>query len=181
MKRYQEWAKRGSTLRQRFITLGFAGVLFLLVLPVALIQSGAALDQRLHLPALKAGAANPVIGLILMIGGFLLAWWTMYVQMTIGEGTPVPVMPTQRLIVKAPFTYCRNPMTLGTWAAYTGMGAWAGSISAVGIVLIFISLLLLYIKFVEEKELEARFGAEYLAYKQSTPFILPRLRPRKEQ
>jgi protein-S-isoprenylcysteine O-methyltransferase Ste14 len=36
----------------------------------------------------------------------------------------------------------------------------------------------LYIKLIEEKELEARFGLDYLAYKRNTPFILPRLRSR---
>jgi len=36
------------------------------------------------------------------------------------------------------------------------------------------ALLLSYVKFIEEKELAARFGAEYLAYKRETPFILPR-------
>jgi protein-S-isoprenylcysteine O-methyltransferase Ste14 len=35
---------------------------------------------------------------------------------------------------------------------------------------------LAYLKLVEERELEARFGEDYLAYKRSTPFIVPRLR-----
>lgn len=89
----------------------------------------------------------------------------------------MPVMPTQKLVVIRPFTYCRNPMTLGTILAYLGVCVWIGSISAVVIVLIFTILLLLYVKLLEEKELEARFGAEYLEYKRNTPFILPRFRP----
>jgi protein-S-isoprenylcysteine O-methyltransferase Ste14 len=181
MKRYLEWAKHEYSLRQLVFTLILAGFLFLLILPYLLINSSAAIDQRLHLPKISAGAANPVTGVILIIGGISLAWWSIYAQITLGRGTPLPVVPTQKLIVKAPFTYCRNPMTLGTFIAYSGIGVWIASLSAVGIVLIFTSLLLLYIKFFEEKELAARFGAEYLAYKQSTPFILPRLRPRKEQ
>jgi len=40
------------------------------------------------------------------------------------------------------------------------------------------SLLLLYLKLVEEKELAERFGDEYLAYKREVPFILPRM-PRR--
>jgi protein-S-isoprenylcysteine O-methyltransferase Ste14 len=31
----------------------------------------------------------------------------------------------------------------------------------------------IYIKLVEERELEARFGNAYLSYKKSTPFIVP--------
>jgi protein-S-isoprenylcysteine O-methyltransferase Ste14 len=40
-------------------------------------------------------------------------------------------------------------------------------------VLIFSVIILLYIRFIEEKELEIRFGDEYLAYKKRTPFIIP--------
>jgi protein-S-isoprenylcysteine O-methyltransferase Ste14 len=100
--------------------------------------------------------------------------WSIEAQLTIGGGTPVPLVPTKKLVVRAPFTYCRNPMTLGTILAYLGVCVWIGSISALGIVVILMTALLLYIKLIEEKELEARFGAEYLAYKRETPFILPR-------
>jgi protein-S-isoprenylcysteine O-methyltransferase Ste14 len=46
-------------------------------------------------------------------------------------------------------------------------------------VLFFAVLLVVYIKSFEEKELEARFGDEYRAYKRNTPFLIPRLRSRK--
>jgi hypothetical protein len=36
-------------------------------------------------------------------------------------------------------------------------------------------LLLAYIKLFEERELEARFGPEYVEYKRTTPFLIPRL------
>ena len=34
-------------------------------------------------------------------------------------------------------------------------------------------MLLVYLKLIEEKELEMRFGQDYLEYKKNTPFILP--------
>jgi protein-S-isoprenylcysteine O-methyltransferase Ste14 len=34
-------------------------------------------------------------------------------------------------------------------------------------------ILIAYIKLVEEKELEFRFGKEYVDYKNDTPFIIP--------
>jgi protein-S-isoprenylcysteine O-methyltransferase Ste14 len=43
-------------------------------------------------------------------------------------------------------------------------------------VLVFSSIILSYIKFVEEKELEQRYGDEYTEYKKRTPFIIPRLK-----
>jgi len=84
------------------------------------------------------------------------------------------MMLTKRLIIEGPYTYCRNPMGLGIFVFYLGFGFLTGSISSIGFTLLFMSLLLLYYKFVEEKELEARFGQEYIEYKKRTPFIIPR-------
>jgi protein-S-isoprenylcysteine O-methyltransferase Ste14 len=41
-------------------------------------------------------------------------------------------------------------------------------------VLLCAGLLLIYIKRVEEKEMEIRFDQNYLAYKRQTPFLIPR-------
>ncbi len=40
-------------------------------------------------------------------------------------------------------------------------------------VLTFSVIILLFTKFIEEKELEKRFGGEYLVYKRTTPFLIP--------
>ena len=64
-------------------------------------------------------------------------------------------------------------MTLGTIVAYSGVAIWVGSVTALLAVLIFLLVLLAYLKLIEEKELELRFGGEYVEYKKTTPFILP--------
>jgi protein-S-isoprenylcysteine O-methyltransferase Ste14 len=178
MKKYQEWAKREYSLRHHLVVLGCAGLLVVLILPSLLVVSSAAIDQWLHLPGFVVGAINPIAGLLLIVGGLFLGLWSVYAQITIGMGTPVPLVPTRKLVVKKPFTCCRNPMTLGTFLIYVGIAVWIGSFSAIALVVFFIAILLLYIKLIEEKELEARFGLDYLAYKRNTPFILPRLRSR---
>jgi protein-S-isoprenylcysteine O-methyltransferase Ste14 len=48
-----------------------------------------------------------------------------------------------------------------------------GSFSAVGLAIIYPVGILIYIKLIEEKELEERFGSEYLEYKRRTPFLIP--------
>jgi protein-S-isoprenylcysteine O-methyltransferase Ste14 len=105
--------------------------------------------------------------------GWLFANWTIRVQFSTGKGTPIPLMPTQKLVVKGPYTYCRNPMTLGTAFFYLGIAAWLGSVSAVGIGLVYPVGILIYVKLVEERELEERFGSEYSEYKKRTPFLIP--------
>jgi protein-S-isoprenylcysteine O-methyltransferase Ste14 len=113
-------------------------------------------------------------GALLILAGLPLSLWTIYIQFTLGRGTPIPLMATQKLIITGPYRYSRNPMALGAFIAFFGVAVWLGSLSAIGLALLFPALLLPYIKGFEEREMEARFGDEYLEYKQHTPFIIPR-------
>ena len=90
-------------------------------------------------------------------------------------------MATQELVVHPPYSYCRNPMALGAIALYLGLAIWLASPAAVDLVLLGAALLLTYIKFIEEQEMELRFGDGYVAYRQKTPFIIPRFWPRKNR
>jgi protein-S-isoprenylcysteine O-methyltransferase Ste14 len=156
----------------------FGGFIFWIVIPFFIIVVSSYIDPGLHLPKFYYGLINPVIGLIFMVVGWLFANWTVKVQFSIGKGTPIPLMATQKLVIKEPYTYCRNPMTLGTTLFYLGVSIWLGSISAVVLAMIYPVGILIYIKLVEEKELGERFGSEYLEYKGNTPFLIPRFRKR---
>lgn len=168
-------AEREYNPKQRVVALLVEGVFFLGVLPIVIVRLSSTLDWWFHLPSFADGSINTVVGGVLMIGGFLFALWAIYVQFTIGKGTPVPLMATQKLIIQKPYNYCRNPMTLGTIVLYLGFAILLGSLSAVGLVLLGTTFLLVYIKFIEEKEMEWRFGKEYREYRRQTPFLIPRL------
>lgn len=174
VNRYVDWANRTHSVRQQVIALILAGLVVLLLLPTLLVLAATALDEALQLSRIPVGALTAALGGVTFLCGAFFALRSVAAEITIGAGTPLPVMPTQRLVVVPPFTWCRNPMTLGTILVYGSIGIWMGSLSAIALALAFGGLLLLYVRFVEEKELEARFGAEYLAYKQATPFLLPR-------
>ena len=160
--------------KQRTLALLFLAPIFLIILPLFFVALGAKLDQRLQWPPLPPQPINLGLGLLLILAGFLLGIWSVYSQFTIGRGTPVPLMATQKLVVQPPYTYCRNPMALGAIAAYLGVAVFFQSVGAVILALLFAGALLIYIKLVEEKEMELRFGQEYLAYKGRTPFLIPR-------
>ncbi len=162
--------------RQRAALLAAAGVVFLVILPWALVRLGGRLDRVLDWPALLHPPANAILGGLLILAGWPFALWSIYVQFTLGRGTPVPVMATQKLIVRPPYSYCRNPMALGTIIAYGGVSVVTGSPGAALLVLLGAAALLTYIKVVEEREMVARFGEAYLAYRRRVPFIIPRLR-----
>ncbi len=178
-ERFLENAKKEYTPEKRMQGLAIEGILFLGILPFILIFLCPRLDRLWGIPSFSSGWLTVLPGVVLIAGGALLAWWTIYVQFTIGRGTPVPVMATQKLIIQPPYSYCRNPMVLGTILAYLGVAVLVGSLSGLGLVILGTALLLTYVRLLEEKEMLLRFGEAYEAYRKSTPFILPRLWGRK--
>ena len=176
MSRFQEWATRKYSPEQRIIFLTFQGILFVIGVPFFLVVVSPYLDQTLQVPRFVYWLINPLVGLPLILIGLLFAIWSIQAQFTLGKGTPAPMMPTQKLVVLGPYAYCRNPMTFGTLLFYLGTGVWIGSAFAVCLTLFLAALLVIYIKVIEEGELESRFRTEYLQYKRRTSFIVPRLR-----
>ncbi len=180
MDQFEKWAKREHGKRQRIVIVVLGGVFFWIVIPFFILFVSYSIDQLLPLPNFNYGTINSVLGLVFMGVGWFFANWTVKVQFTIGRGTPIPLVATQKLLTTGPYAYCRNPMAFGTDLFYIGMAIWLGSISAVVLSLIYPVGILIYIKVIEEKELENRFGFEYSEYKRKTPFLIPKI-PKKRQ
>ena len=131
------------------------------------------LDKWFALPTFLNFPIRAVVGSILIGIGVTFLLWTIKVQREIGKGTPMPLMATRKLIVQAPYSYSRNPLAFGLITLYFGISICIGSVSSLIMVVVFSTIILSYIKFIEEKELERRFGDAYVKYKQTTPFIIP--------
>lgn len=172
--KFLEHTRHEYSPTQRSILLLFLAPVFLFLLPYFFVWLGAKLDQWLQWSPFLSSPFNLILGWLLILSGWMLGIWANYSQFTIGRGTPVPLMATQKLIVQPPYTYCRNPMALGAFGMYLGVAVLFRSLGAVILALLFAGLLLIYIRLIEEKEMELRFGEEYLAYKRRTPFLLPR-------
>jgi protein-S-isoprenylcysteine O-methyltransferase Ste14 len=177
-EKFLKQAGHEYSLEKRLAAMPFLGIIFLGILPAGLVYLSRLLDNMFDLPSLAFGVINVILGCVLIGVGILLGLWSNYVQFTVGRGTPVPVMATQQLLTQKPYSYCRNPMALGAILLYLGVAILIGSISAVGLVVLFAVILLFYIKFLEEKEMELRFGDAYREYRKQTPFIIPRFRKR---
>lgn len=170
--KFVEWSKQQHSSQKRLRLIVFLSIPFV-VLPLLLLgRLAPAVEKRAHLPSWQPNVFTSFAGVLLMVFGWLLAVWTIFIQFTKAQGTPAPTMATQKLLVQGPYAYCRNPMALGTVLLYLGIGVFIGSPLAAGLVLLFTAVLSLYIKTVEEKELEIRFGSDYTAYKQNTPFLI---------
>ncbi len=117
----------------------------------------------------------PWMGITLMvIGGFtlLLAIFNLVLK---GLGSPFAIALTRVVVTDWMYAWTRNPMVLSGLAFLVGLGLWLQS----GLFLIWLLAVvspaaLVFLKFCEERELEIRFGQEYLEYKLSTPRFLPR-------
>jgi protein-S-isoprenylcysteine O-methyltransferase Ste14 len=179
VKNYKKWASRKYGLTPRLLVLLPAGVLFVYLIPLALINPVTKLDRLFSFPPLPSGIGANLVGWTLIVLGAGYAFWSIISQIEKAQGTPLPMVPTQTLLVTGPFQYCRNPMTLGTVMLYLGISIVAGSLSSIIVVALFTLLLMLYIKRFEERELADRFGQAYLDYKAATPFIIPCFKVRK--
>lgn len=179
MNLFTRWAKREYSLTKRLLAVLPAGILFVFLIPLALARLGPRLDAGLGLPSISFGVASLVAGGLFILVGAAFGIGSNVMQLSRARGTPLPVMPTQELLVSGPFRYCRNPMSFGTLTLYLGVAVLVGSLSSLGMVILLAALLITYLKRIEERELEARFGEAYRAYKASTPFLIPRIPPRK--
>ena len=130
MNRFKRWAEHEYSKNQRIIAVIFGGIVFWVAIPLFILVGSSHVDTWFHFPRYRYGSINLWVGLLCMILGWLFANWTVKVQYSLGKGTPIPLMATQRLVVTGPYAFCRNPMTLGTAFFYAGIAVWRGSLSA---------------------------------------------------
>jgi len=151
------------------IVLFFARLLLLAIFEMALIWLFA---NYIGSPLFVYGSINVILGLLSIGLGSLLLLWSFWIQFADGQGTPTPKAATQKLVTSGPYTYTRNPMTLGAAVLYLGISIWFGSLIVFFLVLLVFTALLIFIHVHETEELSNRFGAEYLAYKEKSPFLI---------
>jgi protein-S-isoprenylcysteine O-methyltransferase Ste14 len=174
MDNFKKWASIKFPLWARLaLTILVGGGVFAYLIPWLLAGPLPRLDKALGLPSLDFGLPNQIIGWAFLAVGIFFAAWSIGQQLFTAQGTPLPVMATQKLIIRGVFKYSRNPMGFGAICMYLGCAILAGSICALLTVILFGGLFILYIKKVEEKELVMRFGEEYEEYKKTTSFIIP--------
>ncbi len=173
MDKFLKWQKQDLSNKNRFLALLIGALIFPISIPLLLIFVLPHADNYFGIGSLFLGSGKVIVGVVAIVMGGALAIWTIAIQITLASGTPFPMMPTKKLLIVGPFKYCRNPMTLGTIIAYGGIALLIGSFSALLAVVIFAAILIGYLKIIEEKELQMRFGSEYIEYRKTTPFIIP--------
>ena len=137
---------------------------------LAAIVLGLLLDYLLPLGWLDGLPRTPrmIVGLVLFVFG---ASFPIRVRRAFeAAGTNIrPDQPTNAIVTQGLFAHARNPVYVGGLIALAGVALVFGSDWMV--ILLVPAFLVLHYGVVlrEERYLEAKFGAPYLAYKQSVP------------
>jgi len=178
--RYAEFVYRVATggRRRRFLATPLLGS-FYLGLVVLFVFASFWVDKWLPFLHFDSTWWSLGLSLLLLVPACLIMVWPV-MQFFRARGTPVPLNPPKKLITTGLYAYARNPMILGLFLLMFGLGVLFGSLSLILIFTpLFILLNVLYVKAVEEKEMEKKFGEEYLEYKKRVPMFIPRLKKRK--
>jgi protein-S-isoprenylcysteine O-methyltransferase Ste14 len=104
---------------------------------------------------------------------FACAFWGFALR---GRGTPLPLDPPKKLVVVGPYRIVRNPMYWSVAFVMLGEAAVFHSMALVDLAAVFFVAVNLFVLFVEEPGLKAKFGAEYEQYCRQVPRWLPRIR-----
>jgi len=109
------------------------------------------------------------LGLIFILLGGGIDLHCIYLFFQKGKGTPVPIDPPKKLVIKDIYKYSRNPMYIVLMLIILGEFLFFGHLLLLFyLLLIFLSVNLMVI-FYEEPTLKKKFGKNYLEYYKKTP------------
>ena len=119
-----------------------------------------------------------ISSLIFLIGACFMLWSNIFLY-RMGKGGPseafgVSISPkTKKLVTSGPYRFSRNPMVFGAHSFYTSIVIFCDSVIGSLCLILFIVLVIIYLKYSEEKRLLKDFGDEYIDYRKKVSMILP--------
>ena len=117
-----------------------------------------------------------LVSVLLFILGSAIYLWCVWDFATFGRGTPAPIDPPKKLVIRGLYQFSRNPMYVGVLILIL---AWAASFKAIILVvyallisIAFHAVIIIY----EEPHLRSLFGDSYLDYCARVPRWIPHFR-----
>ena len=178
--RYADFIYRVATTKNKFKTIITPiGIILWFGLSVLFVFASLWLDKLLPLRLSLPAPINIFVSVPVLIIGSILALGTV-ITFVKARGSPVPLNPPKKLVTTGFNSQIRNPMLLGWIIMLFGVGILLNSLSLIFIFTpLFILLNVLYLKTIEEKEMEKKFGKQYINDKVSVPMFIPRFGKRK--
>jgi protein-S-isoprenylcysteine O-methyltransferase Ste14 len=158
-------------------TAGIASAAFFVVAPGTVVGLVPWLITRWEI----TGSGLPwrllqAIGVVLIVAG-LIPPVHAFVQFVKAGGTPMPIAPTQRLVVTGFNRYVRNPMYLGLIVVMLGQALLFGSLALVLWAAAFWIITASFVRWYEEPTLVDEYDGEYEEYRRHVHAWLPRVHP----
>jgi protein-S-isoprenylcysteine O-methyltransferase Ste14 len=160
---------------RRRLLWSIAGALFWYGAVAIMILLAPIVDRAIGIKMSIPLALRLPVGIILLMIGVPTIFWTITRFLRI-KGSPIPFNPPPALVVNGLYRVVRNPMHVGWTVLLIGVAVLMQSFTLLVIFIpLFIAVHVIYLKFVEEKELEKKFGQAYIDYKKKVPMFFPRL------
>lgn len=109
------------------------------------------------------------LAVVLLPLGLAVAFWSFWHLTIRGEGTPNPIRPPMKLVVRGPYRWSRNPMMVGGWVFGAGLALALRSLSLLVAYLVIAVIGIVYVRKVEEPRMLERFGEAYRSYAARVP------------
>lgn len=162
-------------MRIRTAALGSAA--FFVVAPGTFAGLGPWLITRWEVPgATGFGRALQAVGALLIVVG-LIPPVHAFIEFARAGGTPMPIAPTERLVVTGFNRYIRNPMYAGLITAILGQALLFDSVALVLYAVIGWIVTASFVRWYEEPTLVRTYGEQYERYRRGVPAWVPRLSP----
>jgi len=164
---------------QQIIGYLVGGLLVLILIPTAIYFLADFFDAYLGSALFQADQVRITMAIVLLLIGLAFGVWSIITQNIIGKGGPlqigkIDISPkTQNLVVTGPYKHTRNPMLFGTCLAYFGFALYLNSPTAVLTVIVFMAMMLIFVKKSEEKRLIEDFGESYEEYRNRVSMFIP--------
>jgi protein-S-isoprenylcysteine O-methyltransferase Ste14 len=119
--------------------------------------------------------APQIAGMIVGAAGATLGLWCLLAFVIVGKGTPMPLDPPERLVVRGPYRFVRNPMYIGAGFALGGAALYFTSMWLLAYGVALAAAAHAFVVLYEERVLSDKFGHDYDAYRRQAGRWIPRL------
>jgi protein-S-isoprenylcysteine O-methyltransferase Ste14 len=120
-----------------------------------------------------------VVGAALVVAGIAALVQSFARFVVEGAGTPVPVAPTQTLVIGGLYRHVRNPMYVAIVSSVVGQAFLLGQLVLLLYAALVATIFAAFVNGYEEPALRRQFGDQYEAYRRAVSGWLPRVTPWK--
>lgn len=142
-----------------FIFGAFVALILFLIVPYFLVS----LNDYLGLPIISHPILKMVGGLLGIVA-LLVILHSFFLFKIVGEGTPMPIEPPKKLVIKGLYKHTRNPMYLSYFALILAEFFFLGHLLLLVYLVLGVPIVHICTVFLEEPALKKRFDKDYDKY-----------------